>query len=35
LQFFAPINDENPNEEIDYDYKRMPEDDKLLLDGDD
>ena len=35
MQFTAPLDPENPEAEINYDYKSMPENDDLLKHGED
>ena len=35
LHFFAPLNEQNPSEEIVYDYKSMPSDYDLISRGED
>jgi hypothetical protein len=35
LHFFAPLNESNPSEEINYNYKSMPSDYDLISRGED
>ena len=35
INFYAPIDEDNPQADIEYDYKNMPSDFELISSGDD